>query len=146
MWGIQNTVSLPIVDEIAETGDSGTPYMIQHPESQHAGAFRELAHGVAADVEEMLRAGSGLPELEVDLEGREMNVGPRKLDFVELRAKCRCALCVEELSGKPLLDPATIPEDITPANIGRVGRYAFSVDWSDGHKSLYPYRWILEGK
>ena len=28
-----------------------------------------------------------------------------------LRLRCRCAQCVEEMSGAPLLDAATVPED-----------------------------------
>uniref|UniRef100_A0A7S1UGJ6 Gamma-butyrobetaine hydroxylase-like N-terminal domain-containing protein n=1 Tax=Phaeomonas parva TaxID=124430 RepID=A0A7S1UGJ6_9STRA len=145
MWGIENTVSLPVVDEIAQSGDSGTPYLVEHAESSHASAFRALAAGVAEDVEEMAQApNGGLPTVESDpSKSNFLTIGDKEISPVELRAMCRCALCVEELTGKPLLDPDTIPADIAPASIARVGRYAFAVDWNDGHKSLYPYRWII---
>jgi len=51
----------------------------------------------------------------------------------ELRDGCPCAGCVEEMTGKKLLDPATIPADIRPLAINPVGNYAIQVDWSDGH-------------
>lgn len=145
MWGIENTVSLPVTDEIARSGDTGRPYVLSHPESAHAAAFRTLAAGVVADVEEMRASGGGLPAVDYVAEENVIKVGDDfEIDPIALRAKCRCAQCVEELTGRPLLDPATIASDTRPAVISGVGRYAFCVDWNDGHKSLYPYKWILE--
>ena len=53
----------------------------------------------------------------------------------ELRLHCRCAHCIEEFSGRPLLSPEKVPEDIKPVNISPVGRYAIQFAWSDGHDS-----------
>ena len=50
-----------------------------------------------------------------------------------LRLACPCAACVEEMSGVPLLDPATVPADITPRSLALVGAYALCIGWSDGH-------------
>ncbi|HYC32693.1 MAG TPA: DUF971 domain-containing protein [Gemmatimonadales bacterium] len=50
-----------------------------------------------------------------------------------LRLACPCAACVEEMSGRPLLDPATVPADIRPVSIALVGTYGLKVTWSDGH-------------
>lgn len=52
-----------------------------------------------------------------------------------LRELCPCAGCVEEFTGKKLLDPATIPADIRPLAIDPVGNYAVQIRWSDGHES-----------
>jgi hypothetical protein len=43
MWGIVNTVSMPLVDEISKSGDSGLPYVVAHPDSQAAAIYRTLA-------------------------------------------------------------------------------------------------------
>jgi len=50
-----------------------------------------------------------------------------------LRSLCRCAECIEEMTGKKLLDESKIPEDIRYEKIGLVGGYAISILWSDGH-------------
>jgi ATP-binding protein involved in chromosome partitioning len=59
----------------------------------------------------------------------------------DLRLACRCASCVEETSGKPLLDPALVPESIRAKQIELVGQYGISVHWSDGHSTgIYSFR------
>ena len=50
-----------------------------------------------------------------------------------LRLACPCAGCVEEMTGHPLLDPATVPADIRPVALSLVGGYGLKVHWSDGH-------------
>jgi DUF971 family protein len=50
-----------------------------------------------------------------------------------LRLSCPCAGCVEEMSGRPLLDPAQVPADIRPLSLALVGAYGLRINWSDGH-------------
>ncbi|HEX7120520.1 MAG TPA: DUF971 domain-containing protein [Longimicrobiales bacterium] len=60
-----------------------------------------------------------------------------------LRLQCRCAVCVDELTGAPLLDPRAVPEDVYPLAIRYVGRYALGFDWSDGHDTgIYPFEML----
>ena len=56
-------------------------------------------------------------------------------DVRDLRLACHCALCVEEMSGRKLLDPKTIRADVSPRQIVSIGNYAIQFDWSDGHNS-----------
>lgn len=59
----------------------------------------------------------------------------------ELRLACQCAGCVEEMSGRPLLDPATVPTTVKPLTVSLVGNYAIQIAWSDGHSTgIYTYR------
>merc|ERR1711935_136290 len=74
--------------------------------------------------------------------GHIMSVNDEPLKPAELRRACRCAACVEELTGKQLLKPNDVPESIKPIQMSSTGNYALSVTWSDGHRSLYPYRQI----
>jgi DUF971 family protein len=67
------------------------------------------------------------------------------LPFRFLRASCPCAGCVDEWTGQRTLDPATIPTDVKPWNLGEVGRYAVQIEWSDGHASGI-YSWDLLGR
>jgi len=62
-----------------------------------------------------------------------------------LRDRCPCAGCIEEGTGRKLLDPATIPDDIRPDRIDPVGNYAIQIHWSDGHSTgLYTWQTLRE--
>jgi DUF971 family protein len=50
-----------------------------------------------------------------------------------LRLACPCAACVDEMSGRPLLDPATVPEQVEAVALVPVGAYGLRIHWSDGH-------------
>ncbi len=57
-----------------------------------------------------------------------------------LRLHCPCAGCIEEMTGRPLLNPRAVPPDVYPLDIRYVGRYALTFDWSDGHSTgIYPF-------
>lgn len=57
------------------------------------------------------------------------------------RASCQCALCVDEMTGKPQSDPAKIKSDIAATQISPLGNYAIGIAWNDNHSSgIYPYR------
>lgn len=63
----------------------------------------------------------------------------------ELRLQCRCAYCLEETSGRPLLDPSQVPLDVIPIHIELVGQYAMLIHWSDNHTtSIYRFRWLRD--
>ena len=64
-------------------------------------------------------------------------------DVRDLRLACRCAQCVEEMSGRPLLDPKSVRPDVTPRTITSVGNYAIQVSWSDGHSTgIYSFEFL----
>jgi DUF971 family protein len=57
-----------------------------------------------------------------------------------LRRSCPCAGCIDEWTGEPRLDPASISADVRPQELRPVGRYAIQITWSDGHSSgLYTF-------
>ena len=61
----------------------------------------------------------------------------------DLRLACSCALCVDEMSNKPVLDPATVPMDIHAKEVRIVGNYALGITWSDDHATgFFPYKSI----
>lgn len=60
-----------------------------------------------------------------------------------LRRHCRCALCVNELTGERLLDPGSVPEDLAVTRIGLVGRYALQFEFGDHHATgIYPFPFL----
>jgi ATP-binding protein involved in chromosome partitioning len=61
-----------------------------------------------------------------------------------LRLACPCAACVEEMSGRPLLDPAGVPRDIRPVSLQLVGAYGLRINWSDAHSTgIYTFEQLL---
>jgi len=57
------------------------------------------------------------------------------LPLRRMRLACPCARCVDELTGRALLDPESVPSDITLKEIKSVGRYAIRPTFSDNHQS-----------
>ena len=77
--------------------------------------------------------------VEWDAEGHEYLYAAHSL-----RLACGCAACVEEMSGRPLLDPASVPADVRPVSIALVGTYGLRVTWSDGHGTgIYTFERLL---
>lgn len=63
-----------------------------------------------------------------------------------LRLACRCAECVEEMSGRPLLRPEAIPADVSPRAVQLVGSYGLKIVWSDGHSTgIYTFEALRRG-
>ncbi|CAM9326611.1 unnamed protein product [Phaeothamnion confervicola] len=200
MWGIENTVQMPLAADIARLGDSGVPVVVAAPDGPHAAAYGALATAVVQEVAKLRHGGSGRPQLRYDeaehaivvevaapsgvaaaaaaVEGGETATGSavvapaagvastagagdaagaaaatppsrglRLLQAVRpaaLRRACRCAVCVEELTGRPLLRPEDVSDDVKPTDFAPVGNYAVAIGWSDGHRSLYPYAAFID--
>ncbi|CAN5209780.1 hypothetical protein BH23GEM2_BH23GEM2_24710 [soil metagenome] len=64
-------------------------------------------------------------------------------DVRDLRLGCPCALCVEEMSGRPLLDPKSVLPDVAPRTISSRGNYAITFEWNDGHGTgIYSFKYL----
>ena len=73
-------------------------------------------------------------------DGKESKLAPKWL-----RARCPCAECVEEWSGKRVVGDAQVREDVRPRGMHQVGRYAMQIEWSDGHNSgIYSWEYLLK--
>ena len=57
-----------------------------------------------------------------------------------LRLNCRCAHCVDEWTGKVLVEESKITADLNLRSFEPVGRYGVKLRWSDGHDTgIYAY-------
>jgi ATP-binding protein involved in chromosome partitioning len=65
-----------------------------------------------------------------------------RLPLVPLRAECCCAHCVDEMTGRRLIEVSAIAPDITIDEMQLVGNYAVKLFWSDGHNTGL-YTWAL---
>ena len=52
-----------------------------------------------------------------------------------IRRGCACAVCVDEHTGRPLLDQSTVPDDLTHTQVSLMGNYALAITFSDGHRT-----------
>ena len=168
-YGIENTFSVPLLDKIASHGDSGKPFVLENPTSNVADIYKSLAESVVGEVAKLAEMAITRPSVRYDNKehiitvmdvqpllavegdgttGEEEESGDidvARIPPAELRRDCRCAACVEELTNKQLLDPDSVPDSVHPiGELEQYGNYALSVNWSDGHKSLFPYRQIRE--
>ncbi|MEZ6062068.1 MAG: DUF971 domain-containing protein [Planctomycetaceae bacterium] len=58
-----------------------------------------------------------------------------RLPFRSVRQNCRCAVCVDEFTGRQVLDPNSVPDDIEILEASLTGNYAMKFRWSDTHDS-----------
>jgi Mrp family chromosome partitioning ATPase/DUF971 family protein len=167
---IPTMYSLPIVPDLSTAGDAGTPFVLSHPTSPAAGVYAQLAAATAAAAETRVAAASGGgggaategSEAAPSADGVTVKWAPEQGRIVvrhttdqgsgqwllhprEVRLACQCAACVDESTGQPRLNPATVPQSVVPVSTRPVGNYAVAVAWSDGHAaSIYPHRWLLD--
>ena len=58
-----------------------------------------------------------------------------------LRLRCPCASCVDEMTGRPTLDPDSVSPDIRAVDHLPVGKYGVQLLWTDTHYTgIYTYR------
>jgi len=68
-----------------------------------------------------------------------------RLGAFELRAVCPCARCVDEVTGERTLELVDLDPDLRAEAVGRVGRYALAIRFSDGHETgIYTYEALFE--
>lgn len=60
-----------------------------------------------------------------------------------LRLACPCAQCVDEWSGKRVIQADQIPENITALSWEFVGHYGMKINWSDHHQTgIYSFDYL----
>jgi len=148
-YGIRNAFEMPIEPELSRSGDGGVPFVLQHPKSDTARLFGELGQAVHREVT-ALEQGLQLRPRVVFTPGTGIEVALDEqhrgaIHPATLRRRCRCAHCVEEFSGRPILKPEDVPDNVYPVRLQPMGNYAMAIQWSDGHSSsIYPYEMLLE--
>ncbi len=148
--GIPYLGEIPLLKPIRQTSDSGDPVAHSDPKGAAALIFKNIAQNLTDQVtSRRLRGDSKVTPLKIgpsDLkevviewsDGKKSIFDPKKL-----RAACPCAACVDEVTGKRKLDPASIPAGIRALTLNPIGRYALQIVWGDGHDTgLYGYDYL----
>jgi Mrp family chromosome partitioning ATPase/DUF971 family protein len=147
-FGIHTAIALPLDPAIPAHCDAGTPLVTTLPDHPASKRYRELADAVVREISKILYADAAKPELRFE-PGRGVVFSPADGEPVAmapaaLRRNCRCANCIDEMTGRKTLRDADVPADIVPETIAPLGNYAVSVAWSDGHDSIYPFDMLRE--
>jgi ATP-binding protein involved in chromosome partitioning len=88
--------------------------------------------------------------IDLEDEGRRIHLvwpdgSGSELSAFDLRSRCPCAGCVDEMTGRRILDPADVAPRVAATAFGRVGRYAVQFTWSDGHSTgIYSYEKLAD--
>lgn len=129
-FGLETLASLPILPGLcnASARDAGA----EIPE------FAMLADRVHRELGKRRAGGQQKPEVTAE-DAHVIIKWPdgavSRIPNKALRLACQCALCVQEFTGEPLLDPAGVPDDIRAEQVEPLGHYAVSIAWNDGHSS-----------
>lgn len=138
-YGIPLTVDIPIVPDIAAGADQGTPFALSSDASTKAvrDDLMQFCRDVHERVEARLLDGDAKPAVTIDGQG-DVRVDGSVIRAGDLRRRCRCALCLHEMTGERI-GPAA-PDDVRAVGTVEMGNYAVAVHWSDGHRSsIYTY-------
>ncbi|MFH1699496.1 MAG: P-loop NTPase [Candidatus Zixiibacteriota bacterium] len=136
--GINFLGGIPLDPELMASGDDGIPLLLKTTESPAAKEFIKIALRFKEIMAKGIEANE--PEkIEVTDEGNLSFTWPdghtAAFTPYDLRASCGCALCVSEDTGQKSIDIKSIPLDIKIGAFERVGRYAVSIAFSDGHNT-----------
>lgn len=68
-----------------------------------------------------------------------------RVPFRFLRGRCPCAHCVDELTGRRIVDFDAVPAGIQPTGMEFTGNYALKITWNDGHSTgLYTWDYLAQ--
>ena len=58
-----------------------------------------------------------------------------------LRLRCPCATCIDEMTGRPTLDPDSVSQEVRAIDQLPVGNYGVQFLWTDTHYTgIYTYK------
>ena len=138
--------SIPLDPAIMQSGEIGQPLMEKDPDSIGARAFLSVAQALVNELKSINEKANQVepekfelrPDGSLILRWPDGHAGVHRA--FTLRAYCGCASCIDENSGRRILDLGKIKTDIRLTGADVVGRYAINLKFSDGHTTgIYPF-------
>jgi len=137
-FGIDLLVELPLLQEMISP--------IEEPKSNDF--ITQAVDKVVMALGKSTITQTQVPEIKFDHKNVTLNWDNGERIIVSnhnLRLSCRCALCVNEITGEKILKEEDVKKDIAPTAITPLGNYAIGITWNDRHSSgIYPYKNIKE--
>lgn len=143
---------LPLDPEIMMGGDEGGPLPFSKPQSKSAQLFSEITDAMIKNLNILEKnIGANEPEtMNVEdgiLKIKWKDKGAMDYRGYDLRISCPCASCVDENTGKRILNPNSVSLDIKIAGARPVGRYGVALNFSDGHNTgIFKFVKLMELK
>jgi ATP-binding protein involved in chromosome partitioning len=130
---------IPLDGEIMDACDNGKSVILTKADSTAAKAYTRLAKSLAFTLQSKPQNNLAVKNFQItDKGGINLNWQDGLSTFKtahQLRTDCQCAECIDEMTGKPLLDPTTVGEDVMISSAEPVGLYGLALNFSDGHNS-----------
>lgn len=144
-YGFDLSLEVPLINKLSEASDEGVPFVVQYEDDDLSNALFVFAKRIYDKLCLETQKGFDEEQLSLGERGLEFCIDEKRLSILykTLRVACRCAHCVNEITGENLLNPDTVPEDIKIQHIKRVGNYALGLAFSDNHHVLLPYTDIV---
>jgi len=137
-FGLDILAEIPLLPGLAQTIDITAPNKI----------FAEGIDRLLSALEKQQQTRKEIPKIEFDENEIRLQWPDGEKAVIansRLRANCQCAVCVDEIKGRRLFDPAKMRPDIAPKEITALGNYAIGIIWNDGHSSgIYSYKLIRD--
>jgi len=137
--GVEFLGGIPIDPALMASGDDGVPLLEKGAESPAGKAFIDMAVRFKSVLKKVAGDSTEPKSIEIAADGHlavawadgfSGTISP-----YNLRMNCPCALCINEDTGQRTLDPKQVPLDIKISGMDKVGRYAITVTFSDGHNT-----------
>lgn len=148
--GVPFLGSLPLDPAIMMSGENGVPVLESAPDSLAAKSILDLTANLKEQLGKITaEAGDRPASYERGSDGRLHLEWPDgttdQLDPYHLRLSCPCAACIDEDTGRKILDPKMILLDVGIGDVQPVGNYALSLDFSDGHNTgIYKWEYLRQ--
>ncbi len=144
-FGITNSFTLPLDPSVSRLSDAGTPMVSEQPDSSISREFTSIAAAVVREIGRIVYGENTKPEITFEPDQgilSRTNGEVKAISPVTLRLACRCAHCVNEMTGERMIGEHDIDQNVIPQSIRAMGNYAVTISWSDGHSSIFPYEYL----
>lgn len=132
---------IPLDPVMMEACDDGDSLFSKYADSGAAKAFLSITENVETNLKKITEKENqvGPKNIDVDDLGNLKIIWHDRDDTVhspyDLRLSCACASCIDENTGKKVLQVDKVPLDIKIDGVRPVGRYGLSIHFSDGHNT-----------
>ncbi|MCH7879433.1 MAG: P-loop NTPase [candidate division Zixibacteria bacterium] len=147
--GVPYLGSIPLDPEIMYCGEDGIPLVEKSPRSPAGKAFLAVAEKFQQQIEREYKSSSITEPIDVEMgDSGELRItwpsGHTSIHSpYNLRRNCVCASCVDENTGKRVLEDRRVPLDIKIKSYHPIGRYALKFSFSDHHSTgIYAYKYL----